>query len=103
DQQLGRELVPFGGRHVDAARDEDDRERVRDRPEQERDVPPNVALDEVDVALDDAGEPDQLVTDRSARRGGDHANTSRSLSSSVSSSNERPVAVKNASSSVSTP
>ena len=45
----------------DALGDEDDRERVRDRPDEERDVPPDVALDEVDVALDDAAEPDQLV------------------------------------------
>ena len=39
---------------LDALRDEDDRERVRDRPDEERDVPPDVALGEVDVALDDA-------------------------------------------------
>ena len=63
DEQGRRHLVdvdlPAG--RLDALRDEDDRQRVRDRPEEERDVPPDVALDEVDVALEDAGEADQLV------------------------------------------
>src|SRR5262249_12181751 len=105
DQELRRERVLLGLRDVDAARDEDDRQRVGDRPEQERDVPEQVALRQVEVALDDAGEPDQLVPDRlrARQRCAHYANTSRSLSSSVSSSNVRPVAAKKASSRVSTP
>ena len=82
---------------LDALRDEDDRQRVRDRPEEERDVPPDVALDEVDVALDDAAEADQLVAEscRCAR----HRAPPRPLR--VSLVLERlPVAAKNASSSV---
>src|SRR5205814_56064 len=53
---------------LDALGDEDDRERVRDRPEEERDVPPDVALDQVDVALDHAAEPDELMAQREAHR-----------------------------------
>ena len=53
--------VDLAARRLDPLGDEDDRERVRDRPEEERDVPPDVALDEVHVALDDPGEADQLV------------------------------------------
>ena len=41
-----------------ALRDEDDRERVRERPEEERELPPAVALDQVPVALDHAREGD---------------------------------------------
>ena len=63
DEQLRRELVLRGRREVDAARDEHDRERVGDRPEQEREVPEEVALRQVQVALDDAVEPDQLVAE----------------------------------------
>ena len=48
----------------DALGDEDDRQRVGDRPDEEGDVPPDVALDQVDVALDDADEADHLVTER---------------------------------------
>ena len=98
------------GDDVDAARDEHDRQRVRDRPEQEREIPEEVALGQVEVALDDAVEADQLVAKHAPAREGrcrrvaHHANTSLSSSSSVcSSSYVRPVAAKNASSSVSTP
>ena len=97
------------GGDADAARDEHDRERVRDRPEQEREIPEQVALGQVQVALDDAVEPDELVAEHApaAERqvgAGHYANTSLSSSSSVfSSSNVRPVAAKNASSIVSTP
>src|SRR5207302_5310447 len=87
---------------VDRAGDEHDRERVRDRPDHEREVPEEVALGEVDVALDDAAEADQLAAQRRSYCG--HPNTSLISSSSVcSSSNVRPVAAKNASSSVWTP
>ena len=102
DEQDRRHLVdvdlPAGG--LDALGDEDDRERVRDRPDEERDVPPDVALDEVDVALDDAGEADELVAERLRPLPAHHSSSSSSL---VSSSNARPVAAKNASSSVSAP
>src|SRR5207249_5548716 len=90
-------------RRADAFRDEDDRQRVGARPEEERELPPDVALDEVPVPLDDAAEPDELVADDCCRYADHYAITSRSLSSSVSSSKVRPVAAKNASSSVSTP
>ena len=59
-------------------RDEDDRERVRDGPEEPRDVPPDVALGEVEVALDDAAGSDELGSHRSPQ--GSHANTSLSSS-----------------------
>src|SRR5947208_14565349 len=88
---------------MDAIRDEHNRERVHTPPEEERDLPPDVALDEVPVALDDTAEPDELVTNCCCSLGDHYAITSRSLSSSVSSSKLRPVAAKNASSSVSTP
>src|SRR2546423_8250055 len=84
-----------------ALRDEHDRERVRDGPEEERQLPPGVALDEVPVPLDDAAEPDQLAPQRRARCALHHANTSRSSSSSVS--NAAPVAARNASSSEEAP
>src|SRR5262249_36829308 len=103
DEQLRRELVLQRRRRVDSLRDEHNRERVRARPEEEGDLPPDVALDEVPVALDDAAEADELVPDRCCSLRHHYANTSLSLSSSVSSSNVRPVAAKNASSSVSTP
>ena len=56
--------------------------------------------DQVDVALDDAGEADQLTSQRASLLRADHAGTPLRLSSS-SSSNERPVAFRNACSSVS--
>ena len=89
---------------LDPLRDEDDRERVRDRPDEERQIPPDVAAGEVDVALDDAAEPDQVVLEIHCH-GSHQANTSLSSSSSSppSSSNVRPVAAKNASSSVAAP
>ena len=101
DQQHRGQPVLLGGREARGLRDEDDRERVRDRPDEERELPHRVALDEVPVPLDDP------VAGRSARGGlraaiGSHAVTSSS-SSCRSSSNVRPVAAKNASSSVSTP
>src|SRR5581483_329527 len=103
DQELRRQPVdvdlPAG--RLDALADEDDRQRVRDRPDEEGELPPGVALDQVPVALDDPREADQLVPDACGERG-HQANTSRSASSS-SSSNVRPVAAKNASSSVATP
>jgi len=40
--------------------DEHDRERVRDGPDEERELPQAVALDQVGVALDDAREGDRL-------------------------------------------
>src|SRR5262249_34553617 len=95
DLTAGR-LDPFG--------DEHDRERVRERPDEERELPPEVALDQVPVALDDACERDRLVAQRTAehQRAGNraHANTPL-LASSSSSPNARPVAAKTASSSVS--
>ena len=91
--------VELDAARLDALRDEHDRERVRDGPDEPRDVPPDVALGEVDVALDDAAGSDELGSHRSPQRS--HANTSRSSSSSPSASNSRPVAAKNASSSVS--
>ena len=54
-------MFSFAGRQVRRAGDEDDRERVRDRPEHERDVPEEVALREVDVPLDDPEQADELV------------------------------------------
>ena len=88
--------LPAAG--LDALGDEHDRERVRDRPDEERDVPPDVALDEVDVPLDDSGEADQLVAE-----GCGCARHYFSSSSRFSSSNDLPVAAKNASSSFSAP
>ena len=65
DEQCRRQAldVDAAARGLHALADEDDRERVGDRPDEERDVPPDVALDQVDVALEDAGEPDELVTE----------------------------------------
>ena len=96
DQQDRGDLldVDVAAGRRDALRDEDDRERVRDRPDKERDVPPDVALDEVDVPLDHAAEPDQLVAQRKAH--GSH-------DGSPPFSNAWPLAAKNASSSVSAP
>src|SRR6266567_7536137 len=82
-------------------RDEDDRECVRDRPDHERQVPEEVALREIDVPLDDPEQADELVAHLYGVLA--HANTSRYSSSPFSSSNSRPVAAKNASSSVATP
>src|SRR5207248_9109784 len=85
---------------LDARGDEDDRQRVRQRPDEQRQLPPRVALDEVGVPLEDAREPDQFVAERHGSAS--HANTPLTASaSSCSSSNSRPVAAKNASSSVS--
>ena len=61
DEQLRLELVARGRREADAAGDEHDRQGVRDRPEQEREIPQDVALDEVEVPLDDAVQRDRLV------------------------------------------
>ena len=52
-------------RRLDALRDEDDRQRVRDGPDEPGDVPPDVALGEVGVALDDAAGADELGAHRS--------------------------------------
>ena len=60
--------VDVAAGRLDALADEDDRERVRDRPDEERDVPPDVAADEVHVALEDAAEADQLVARTLQRR-----------------------------------
>src|SRR5207253_7854909 len=102
DQQCRRRAVdvelPAGG--VDALCDEHDRQRVRERPDKERELPPGVALDEVGVALEDAREADELMPE--GRSCASHANTPLSASS-FSCSNSRPVAAKNASSSVSEP
>ena len=89
--------LPAG--RLDALGDEDDRQRVRDRPDEERDVPPDVALDEVDVPLDDSGEADQLVPEGC----GCAAALPPLVLLGFSSSNGLPVAAKNASSSVSAP
>src|SRR5262249_59642454 len=99
DQEHRRQPVDVdpGTGCLDALGDEHDRERVRDRPEEERQLPPRVAPDEVPVALDDAAEPDQLAPQRPPGCALHHANTSRSSSSSAS--NAAPVAAKNASSS----
>src|SRR6202007_816735 len=90
-------------RQVRRTGDEDDRERVRDRPDHEREVPQEVPLREVDVPLDDPEQADELVAHLHCVL--THANTSLYSSSSPwpSLSNSRPVAAKNASSSVSTP
>ena len=100
DQQRRRRAIDVelaaGG--VDALGDEDDRERVRERPDEERELPPDVALDQVGVPLEHAGEADQLVAEGCGSAS--HANTPLSASSS-SCSNSRPVAAKKASSSVS--
>src|SRR5947207_2330112 len=98
DQEDRRQPVLRVRCEPDRLRDEDHRERVRDRPDEERELPPDVALDEVPVALDDAPEPDQLVANTCGYGG--HACIT---SSWRSSSNARPVAAKNACSSVSTP
>src|SRR5207237_4006933 len=102
DQQDRRQPVDVDAAALgdDALRDEDDRQRVRRRPEEERDLPPRVALDQVPVALDHPVQADELVPEGCG--GLPHANTPRSASSSSSSSKVRPVAAKNASSSVST-
>src|SRR5207247_5811304 len=72
----------------DALRDEDDRERVRGRPEEERDLPPGVALDEVPVALDHPVEADELVP--KCPRGFSHANTPLSSLSCASLTRGKP-------------
>ena len=66
DEEAGRE--PFSARRgtMHGAGDEHDRERVRDRPEHEREVPEEVAPREVDVPLDDPAEADELVHDAAA-------------------------------------
>src|SRR5204862_5049339 len=85
---------------LDAFGDEDDRERVRERPDEEGQLPPRVALDEVRVPLEHSRQPDQLVAE--GYGGASHAKTPLSASSSsCSCSNSRPVAAKKASSSVS--
>src|SRR5260370_534988 len=102
DEQARRESVLPRRREMHRARDEHDRERVRNRPDHEREVPQEVALREIDVALDDAAEADQLAPQRRGYCG--HPNTSLiSPSTSPSCSKTRPVAAKNASSSVCTP
>ncbi len=95
--------VELAARRLDPLRDEDDRQRVGHGPHEPGDVPPDVALGEVGVALDDAAGADELRAHRSEH--GPHAITSRSSSSSSSSSasNARPVAAKKACSSVSAP
>src|SRR6185437_10802783 len=95
DEQDRRDPVDVDrpARRRDALGDEDDRERVRDRPEEERDVPPDVALDQVDVALDHAAEPDELVAQREAH--GAHQSSPPSPFSKA-----WPLAAKNASSRV---
>src|SRR5207253_6887910 len=82
DQQRGSRTVDveLAARSVDPLSDEDDRQRVRQRPDEERELPPDVALDEVGVPLEHAGEADQLVTE--GRGGSSHANTPLSASSS---------------------
>ncbi len=86
--------------------DKDDRERIGDRVQEPRQLPPREAADQVHVALDDAGEADHLAAERPLL-GPDHALTSSissvAVSSSGSSSNDRPVAFRNACSSVSAP
>src|SRR4029453_10597442 len=80
--------------------DEDDRQRVRERPDEEGELPPGVALDEAGGSAQGAGEADQLVPEGCCCPS--HANTPLSAStSSLSCPNSRPVAAKNASSSVS--
>src|SRR5207302_10267657 len=98
-----RQRVLSGRMQARRARDEDDRERVRDRPDHERQVPQEIALREVDVPLDDSEQADELVAHLDCVLA--HANTSRYSSSSSwpSFSNSRPVAAKNASSRVLTP
>src|SRR5439155_25842475 len=78
DQQDRREAVDvdLASLRDDALRDEDDRQRVRGRPEEERDLPPRVALDQVPVALDHPVQADELVTECGCRF--PHANTPRS-------------------------
>src|SRR6478752_5496433 len=85
---------------LDALRDEHDRERVCDGVQKPGQLPPGESPDQVHVALDDAGEADQLTPQRASLLRADHAGTPLRLSSS-SSSNERPVAFRNACSSVS--
>ena len=94
--------VEMAAAGLDALGDEHDRERVCDRVQEPGQLPPGEAADQVDVALDDAGEADQLAAQRSSLLGPDHAGTGwRCWSSSASSSNERPVAFRKACSSVS--
>src|SRR5204863_4639136 len=101
-EQRGRERVLLRRRQPRGTRDEHDRERVRDRPDHEREIPEEVAPREIDVALDDAAETDELLPERHSD-GGHQPNTSLYSSSSLcSSSKVRPVAAKNASSSVPT-
>src|SRR5437773_1281758 len=93
DEEGGRRTVDVdlaaGG--LDPLRDEDDRQGVGERPDEERELPPAVALDQVPVALDDATERDGLVAKRRDRsRDRAHANTPLSASSSSSSSKDRP-------------
>src|SRR5438067_13872635 len=61
DEQSRRQPVLAGGGQVLRTRDEDDRERVRDRPDHEREIPEEVALREIDVPLDDPEQADELV------------------------------------------
>ena len=108
DEQPRRELVLLrAATGRTRARDEHDRERVRDRPDHEREVPEEVALREIDVPLDDAAEADELLASharwRSTRVIRTPPCTRRLRRRAASFSNSRPVAAKNASSSVSTP
>ena len=65
-------------RGLDAVGDEHDRERVGDRPDEERELPPAVALDQVGVALDHAERARSPAAGRRAR-GAHHAASSSSL------------------------
>src|SRR5262249_13683755 len=114
DQQHDGRLVDVDAATagLDALGDEHDRQRVGDGVQEPRELPPGEPADQVDVALDDAGEADQLtpklallLAPKRVLFGVDHAGTFSSSSwpssSSRSSSNSRPVAFRNACSSVS--
>src|SRR5262245_58735175 len=86
--------TPLDSARLHGLRDEDDRQRVGHGPDEPGDVPPDVALGQVGVPLDDTAGADELGAHHSPH--GFHANTSLSSSSSSSASNSRPVAAKNA-------
>src|SRR5205823_13125212 len=103
DEQPRRQRVLGGRMQACRTRDEDDRECLSERPDHEGQAPQEGSLREVDVPLDDPEQADELVAHLDGVL--THANTSRYSSSSSwpSFSNSRPVAAKNACSSVGTP
>ena len=81
---------------LDAVGDEDDRQRVGDRPDEERELPPAVALDQVGCCA----RPRRAGRWPAAERAWSRCASGRLLVVVLASSSARPVAARNASSSV---